>query len=73
MKQADRITVDRLENGIAVLEGKENLKEIPLTAMPQNVGEGDIVVWDGKKFVVDEEETINKKRELFNKQKSLFK
>ena len=73
MKQGDRFTVDRVENGIAVLECGNGIKEIGVTEITCPVEEGDVLVWDGKIFSKDQEQTVDRKKALYNKQRSLFK
>ena len=56
--------IDRIEDGIAVLEcmTTDEIIEIPKEALPRNAREGHILHKDGDTFTIDREAT-NKRRE----------
>ncbi len=67
-------SVDRIENGFAVCEDRDTKKieNIPVTEFDFSVKVGDILRFDGEKYVVDKDETRKIKKELFDLQNSLF-
>lgn len=68
-----KYSVDRIENGIAVIECGTEILNISVLSLPNGVQEGDILVRqsDGS-FTVDSEETERLKREYNKIQNSLF-
>lgn len=69
-----RFTVDRIEEGIAVLE-KEDLThiDISLENLPQGVKEGSILLFDGVNFIIDTNSESNIRKSMLEKQNLLFK
>ena len=68
-----RLTVDRITEGIAVLE-KEDLShiEVSVEPLPQGVREGNVLSFDGNAYCLDgAAESITRER-IINKQRSLF-
>ena len=67
-------SVDRIENGFAMCEDRDTKKieNIPVTEFDFSVKVGDILRFDGEKYVVDKDETGKIKKELFDLQNSLF-
>lgn len=62
------IIIDRIEEDIAVLEeslptGEVSERRIPLTWLPEDVREGDVLVRTGSGFAVDEKETEKRRAE----------
>ena len=68
-------SVDRIENGIAVLENDHRIrKKVPLDQLPVDVTEGDVlVVQDGNYVVVDQQETNRRREQAFQLQQRLFR
>ncbi len=68
-----KYSVDRIENGIAVIECGKEILNISVLNLPSGVREGDILVRqsDGS-FTADAEETERLKREHNKIQNSLF-
>ncbi len=67
-------TVDRIEEGIAVCEDSGgNSVRIQISFLPENVREGDILSVDNSGFVILSDETARRRKEIFNKQNSIFK
>ena len=68
----ERLTVDRTEEGIAVLE-KEDMSHIslPLSAFDFAVKEGDILLFDGEKYIKDQETADKRRQKLLLMQKKL--
>ena len=70
----ERYTVDRIEDGIVVLE-KEDLThiELPASAFDFEVKEGNVLLFENGIFTVDEAFESERRRKIFNKQKNIFK
>lgn len=67
--------VDRIENGIAVLEDDNlNRREVPAKLLPPDTEEGSVLNsnTDGT-FILNKEETDRRRKRLFNLQQNLFK
>lgn len=66
--------VDRIENGIAVLECKnKTFIQVPLSDFSSPIGEGSVVVRDADgKLCADEAKTAERKAKLFALQKNIF-
>ncbi len=69
----EKYSVDRIEDGFAVLESNGKTLQVSLDKLPKNVKEGCILaINENKAYFIDEAET-EKKREVLNKlQNSLF-
>lgn len=70
----ERYTVDRIEDGIVVLE-KEDLTHIELSASDFNfsIEEGNVLLFENGRFTVDEAYESERRRRIFSKQKNIFK
>ena len=69
-----RFIVDRIEEGIAVLE-RDDLAhvEVSFSELPDGTAEGSVLIFDGVSYTFDlDEESLRKKR-IYEKQQSLFK
>lgn len=67
--------VDRIEDGIAVLEDDNlNRREVPEKLLPPDTEEGSVLNsnTDGT-FILNKEETDRRRKRLFNLQQNLFK
>ena len=63
------LIVDRIEEDIAVCEGPAKAyTQIPLSALPRSVREGDCLRPEGDGYIIDKEETARRRAAL----KSLF-
>ena len=69
-----RLTVDRIVEGIAVLE-KDDMThcEIALSLLPEGTKEGTVLFFDGEKYTVDAEEEAIRRKRILEKQRMLFK
>lgn len=66
-------TVDRIENGIAVLEDDMlMLLPVPLKLLPEGIREGSILVYDGSSYVIRHDEEAEQRKKLFALQKKLL-
>ena len=68
----EKLIVDRIENGFAVIE-KEDLSHINIDVsdFAFSVNEGDVLLFDGEKYIKDETEKEARKRKLLLMQKKL--
>mgnify|MGYP003310328784 CR=1 FL=1 len=69
-----KLTVDRIEEGTAVLE-KEDLTHItvPAQILPQGVKEGSVLIFDGVNYNIDAEAESERRKAMLRKQNLLFK
>ena len=70
----ERYIVDRVEDGIAVLE-KEDLThiEIIVSEIGYEVKEGNALLFESGKLTLDEAYEAERRRKIFEKQKNIFK
>ena len=69
-------TVDRIEEGIAVLfDDGDNRTEIPAANLPEKLKEGDILRFDeeNQAYTIDAEKTAQVKASIDDRFKKLFK
>ena len=69
-------TVDRIEEDIAALyDDDDNKKDIPVSELPGNIKEGDILRFDeeSETYVVDKDKTEQVKVSIEERFKKLFK
>lgn len=64
-----KYAVDRIENSIAILENVSNgeKKEVALEELPDNIKEGNILIFDNENFVKDEQEEIKRRENIKNR------
>lgn len=69
-----KYTVDRVEDGIAVLE-KEDLShvELKVSEIPFTVKEGNVLLFDEGKFILDFSEEEERRKTILEKQRNIFK
>lgn len=53
--------IDRIEGGFAVVEVTEEYIDMPVSELPDNAGEGDVIVLKDGVYVVDKEATKKRK------------
>ncbi len=68
----EKLIVDRIEEGIAVLE-KEDLShiEVPLAVVGIELHEGNILLFDGEKYTLCADEEELRRKKIFEMQKKL--
>jgi len=69
-------TVDRIEEDIAVLyDDEENKSDIPVSELPEDLKEGDILQFDEENqiYIIDREKTEQVKSSIEERFKKLFK
>lgn len=69
-----KLTVDRIMEGIAVLEKEdESHVEVPVSELPEGVREGNILCFVDGVYRVDAEAESDARRRIVSKQRSVFK
>ena len=68
-----RLTVDRITEGIAVLE-KEDMThiEVCLEILPQGLKEGNVLRFDGSDYTIDLKSEEEARKRILSKQKRVF-
>ena len=59
--------IDRIENGIAIIEYNEKYIEVPVSLFKETISEGDVL-----NFTVDREETEKRRNDIGNRLNRLF-
>ena len=69
-----KLTVERIVEGVAVLE-KEDLShiEVEISLLPEGIREGNVLIYDGSAYSLDEEAEKEQRMRIINKQRSAFK
>ncbi len=68
-----KYSVEAIEDGIATLASDSDSRIfINTKELPEEIKEGDIVIFDSNGYYVSENETQKKRNEVFAKQKMLF-
>lgn len=69
-----KLTVDRIEDGIAVLE-KEDLsyENVLVEILPEGTKEGSVLVFDGTAYLLDVDAEKEAKERIIRKQRAVFK
>lgn len=69
-----KLTVERIVEGVAVLE-KEDLShiEVEISLLPEGIREGNVLIYDGSAYSLDEEAEKKQRTRIINKQRSAFK
>lgn len=69
-----RFTVERIYQDIAVLE-KEDMSHIEVSTklLPKDLKEGNVLVFDGSDYLVDDEAEVQARARIIEKQRSIFK
>lgn len=65
--------VDRFEGDIAVVEFDDGFERITKNRLPADVKEGDVIVVDKYKIMIDQEATRNRKDKMKGLMNKLFK
>ena len=69
-----KLTVDRIVEGIAVLEREDmSHTEIELSLLPEGTKEGSVLLFDGTAYTLDTGEEDERRRRILEKKKMLFK
>lgn len=67
--------IDRIENNMVICENQETKKmeQFDKNMFPNHIKDGDVVIKENDKFIIDEEETKNRKEYIENLMKKLMK
>lgn len=66
------LIVDRISEGIAVIEDGENYFEVPAEKLAENIREGDAVVLRDDIYVKDENGTDERRKKIIEMQNNLW-
>ena len=58
------LIIDRIEDGIAVIEDEDSRFEVPVSMLDGNVKEGDAVISENGVYVPDKSATEKRRREI---------
>lgn len=64
--------LDRLEGETAVLEGAEGFWDMPKDQLPPETSAGDVLLWDGQSWQIDQAQTQARKQKMAEKMRRLF-
>ncbi|MGN0686606.1 MAG: DUF3006 domain-containing protein [Oscillospiraceae bacterium] len=68
------MTVDRIENGFAVVETDDGrIIDIPLSELPDGIAEGTVLIYSHNSYIIDDKATEEKRARLASRTRSLFK
>lgn len=68
-----KVVIDRFEGEFAVCEcDDKTIINIEIEKLPNNVTEGDVLVINGDKIIVDYEETKRREKEIFDLTKNMW-
>lgn len=65
-------SIDRLEGNYAVIETEDGFLEIPRSELPETAAEGDILVKTENGWMVDAQETENRRAMLLRRRQRLL-
>lgn len=63
--------IDRFEGSLAVLETDSGMKAIPVEQLPKEAREGDVLVFAGSRYIIDEAATAERRRKILSKYRQL--
>ena len=64
--------IDRIENGVIVIETPDGFINVDKENVEGNIQEGSVLTKTDGKFTVDNDATINRRKIIIDKQNSLF-
>ena len=64
--------IDRFEGKIAVVEFDDEMKDMPKNKLPKEAHVGDVLIFDGDKITIYDEETNKLKKEIDDLMDELF-
>ncbi len=69
-----RLVVERISENFVILE-KEDMThtEVEIGVLPEGIKEGNILVFDGEKYLVDYNDECETRRRIAEKQRAVFK
>ena len=66
------LIIDRITEGIAVIEDGENRFEVPRKLLSENIREGDVVVLQNDIYIKDENGTEERRKKIIEMQNNLW-
>ena len=66
------LIIDRIEDGIAVIEDDDTRFEVPAEMLGEGVKEGDVVVSENGLYIKDENATAGRRDEIITLQNDLW-
>ena len=66
------LIIDRIEDGIAVIEDDDTRFEVPAEMLGEGVKEGDVVVSENGLYIKDENATAGRRDEIIKLQNDLW-
>ena len=66
------LIIDRIEDGIAVIEDDDARFEVPAEMLGENVREGDVVIPENGLYIKDENATAKRRDEIIKLQNDLW-
>lgn len=66
------ITLDRFEEDFAVLDIDGKIKNVRRNLIDKNAKEGDVLIFENEKYIVDKNATATAKKEIIDLQNSLW-
>lgn len=72
MDNKELLIIDRISEGIAVIENGDSRFEVPASSLAENVGEGDAVTLENGLYVIDENGTEERRKKIIELQDSLW-
>ena len=66
------LIIDRIEDGIAVIEDDKNRFEVPAEMLVENVREGDVVIFKNGFYIKDENASAARRDEIIKLQNDLW-
>ncbi|MDF2880916.1 MAG: hypothetical protein K0R54_1473 [Clostridiaceae bacterium] len=69
-----KLIIDRFEHNFAVCEKEDRtMLNIEKSKLPQNAKEGDVIIISNDKIIIDNEETLKRKKIIENLTKDMWK
>ncbi len=69
----DKLIIDRIEGDVVVCENSDgSITEIALIDLPTGAQEGSVLLFDGEKYVLDEDEMKSRENRIKAKMDALF-
>lgn len=66
------IEVNRIEDGMAILEADRNRLVVPLNELPSGIREGSVLIKTADGFIIDEESEKERRRKIAAKRRRIF-
>lgn len=66
------LIIERIEDGIAVIENGDERFEVPAEKLSENIGEGDVVVLQNDIYIKDENGTDERRKKIIEMQNDLW-